>query len=64
MMSTDPAGDETCPERGRAEMPITFTNLPLRPRDDLPAPPSHTMGRNAIWISSSFDPEHDSLAMR
>jgi hypothetical protein len=39
-------------------------NVPLRLRDDMPAPPSHTSGRKAVLISSSFDPERDSLAMR
>jgi hypothetical protein len=29
-------------------------NLPLRPRDDMCAPPSHASGRKAILISSSF----------
>jgi hypothetical protein len=48
MMSTDPAGDETCPERGRAEMPTAFTQPPLRPRDDMLAAPSHVNSRKVI----------------
>jgi hypothetical protein len=54
-VSTDPAGDETCPEREHAVMPNAFTQpSPLAWRDDIIAPPSYTDGRKAIWISSSF----------
>ena len=57
MMSTGPASDETSPERGRAEMPTAFTQPPFARATDMLAPPSHTSGRKAVWISSSFDPE-------
>ena len=37
---TDPADDESCLGRGRAEFSIAFnTTIPLRPRDDVVAPP-------------------------
>jgi len=40
---TDPADDESCLGRGRAEIPIAFnTTIPLRPRDDLVAPPDQS----------------------
>ena len=55
MASTDPAGDETCPERRRAEMPIAFTPpSPFARATDIVTPPNHTSGRKAILISSRF----------
>jgi hypothetical protein len=35
MMSNDPAGNESRLRRGRAKMPIAFTNHPPHPRHDL-----------------------------
>ena len=54
---TDPADDESCLERGRAEIPIAFnTTIPLPPRRDLVAPPDHFNDRKDIVISSVSGP--------
>jgi hypothetical protein len=49
MMATDPAGDETCPERGHAEMPIAFTQPPPSPaRRHVRAPESHQRSQSYL----------------
>ena len=54
---TDPADDESCLGRGRAEIPIAFnTTIPLPPRRDVVAPPDHFNDRKDIVISSVSGP--------
>ena len=68
MASTDPAGDETCPERRRAEMPIAFTPtspfVPLRPRENIAVAPGQPSVAKLPRLALPSHPERISPAMR